>query len=122
MENNTHVNERHPFHQGDYSDIFMLDGNKYYSIFSIPNSQDEKMPCYIDIEFFNITTRKFDFNDRVSITEGLKSNDQLAVFSEMSKWKILYDSYSEATLSSTNSSSFLLQNMTGRKYFEFSSK
>ena len=111
-------NENHPYHGGDYSDIFLKTGNKYRSIFSVPKRQDEKMPCFIGIEYFNVTTRTFDAIDWVDLTSNLKSDHQLPEPSAKGKWETIYHDRPKTILAKTQSDAYILRNTSGKKYFQ----
>ena len=108
----------HDFDGGDYQDTFISFEHeacpigKYCSIFSIAENQDDEMPCYIDIEYFNTAKLAFEYNDRVKLTSN--SNYTMTEISEKGKWETLFDKFYEQTLGNM-SDAYILRNKSGRK-------
>ena len=109
----------HPYKGGDYSDIFLPapKQGQFQSLFSIPENQNERMPCYIEIEYFNIVngTGKYVLNDTAILTDVLENNISSEETSKKGIWVTLH----KKSLT-TQSEAYILRSTSGKNYYNAS--
>ena len=78
------------------------------AIVFVSKEQGNQMPCYIQIEHYNVLRQDYDFDDNVRLTNSLMSSNSTSELSEMRRWRAFPDGQDEYKIEWNSSSGRIL--------------